>query len=252
MATSPRCHLIELPAELRLRIYEYALAPTGSLFLTSNRDYRYQVEPTISPALLATCHQIHHEASSILYEQNSVCIKLDVTDNSFPIISSSRLPQRVLEKLQHICLILDGCGAVGASPSYADVDWTALTALVSLKTLRLTLLAVGLPCHPVWKHEDYFAGVNRYCQDLVREVIERVPAATNIYYGTEEGSIERDIASRLVNAPPISHYPAGEVDEETLAIAVSTLEAEPGSKSGSVAKVFGDSDVERVVSFQRW
>jgi hypothetical protein len=240
-----RCYLLELPAELRLRCWEAALAPTGSLFLTRNRDKLHKVEPIISPALLRTCHQIHDEAAPILYEQNSVCLSVNINDNAFPLIPKSRLPQAVLAKLQHMCLILDGCSFYAHSgpyeSTYDDVDWNAVTALTSLKTVRLTVLAVALPPRPICKDEVYFTAAKKYCQDLLREVVERVPASTKITYGTGEGSAERDIVTSILkryNDYPVSDHEAGEVDGESLALAASTMEAEAGCKSGSVADVF--------------
>ena len=97
--------LFDLPPELRLRIYEYTLAPTGVLSLTTTATKRRAVLPVISPQMLATCTQLYHEAKDILYSNNEVCISIDAHDTCWPTISERRLPQPVLQKLQHVCLI---------------------------------------------------------------------------------------------------------------------------------------------------
>ncbi|KAK3052262.1 hypothetical protein LTR09_006472 [Extremus antarcticus] len=227
---TPRCHLLSLPAELRLRIYSAVLAPTNNLFLTRDRHKSYKVDPIISRSLLATCHQIHNEAASILYKENTVSIVVNINENAFPLIPKARLPQRFLEKLQHMCLFLDGCSPSWGAPT-AENDWTALTALTALKTMRLTLLAAALPSRPIWEHTAYWEAAKTFGQNVLREVVERVPASTRIAYGTEEGTVERDIATRLVdqhNLAPISAYEAGEVDGESLELAASTMEVEAG------------------------
>jgi hypothetical protein len=53
--------LLALPAELRIRIYEACLAPSGTIYLPSNAGISV-FNAGVSTALLATCHQIHAEA----------------------------------------------------------------------------------------------------------------------------------------------------------------------------------------------
>ena len=54
-----------LPAELRVRIYEYALDNDLETFAESVRE----------PALLSVCQLVHHEYASIFYATN--CIRVD-------------------------------------------------------------------------------------------------------------------------------------------------------------------------------
>jgi hypothetical protein len=109
--------LLSLPAELRLRIYSFALAPTGSIYLHRTSTKRYAVTPsTISPALLATCRQINYEASGVLYTENVVHIAVDGHDTSWPAINEARLPQFVLQKLEHLCVLLDCTSVLWANP----------------------------------------------------------------------------------------------------------------------------------------
>lgn len=91
MSTEGRCHLLELPAELRLRIFEYALAPTGVLSLLSSSAKRFTVSPTINSAILGTCRQINHEAADMLYSENEICLGVDAHDTC---VSLKYMPTR--------------------------------------------------------------------------------------------------------------------------------------------------------------
>ncbi|KAK4610101.1 hypothetical protein CLAFUW4_13743 [Fulvia fulva] len=63
---STRCHLLELPAELRNQIYELVL--TGTLRYRLRRGYsRRSVVSFLAPALLCTCKAIYQEALGIYY-----------------------------------------------------------------------------------------------------------------------------------------------------------------------------------------
>lgn len=241
METSNRCHLQELPAELRMRIYEYALAPTGSLALTSTKSKRRATVPIIAPSLLATCRQIYSEASHIIYAENSICITVDAHDTCWPTIAEARLPQRVLEKLQHLTVLLDCTSYFSAS--YADVDWTAFSALVSLRTIRFSLITVGgVPSGTSFVTRrlrplaDLFA-------ELLPEILERIPASTSIFYGTDDGSAERNVCYRAVEVRSrgrLDKLTVTETDGEELAelgLEV-TKHVERGCKSGVVEDVF--------------
>ena len=65
---SDKCHLLSLPPELRLRIYEYLYSHTIS---SQSVDWRWSyVVPLLRPqltALLRTCKTIHREAAPVLY-----------------------------------------------------------------------------------------------------------------------------------------------------------------------------------------
>lgn len=70
-----RCFLLEISAELRNRIYEYALI--------TSKDYKpivIQESTFAQPSLLCTCSQIRKEASKIYYLRNSFQFILDEWD----------------------------------------------------------------------------------------------------------------------------------------------------------------------------
>ncbi|KAF2163372.1 hypothetical protein M409DRAFT_26409 [Zasmidium cellare ATCC 36951] len=175
--------LLRLPAELRLQIYQHALHPTSTLTLTSTKTTRYAVLPRISPALLSTCPQIHAEAQSLLLTENTLALTLDAHETYWPPISESRLPQSVLEKIQHLCVVFD-C-TVSLNARYEDVDFGAFEALISLKTLRVAVIHVT---------EDVWGGPGRdpveRCVELLTEVLMRVPRSAKVFCGIEEGTQE--------------------------------------------------------------
>jgi hypothetical protein len=241
MEAKDRCRLLDLPAELRLRIYEYALAPTGSLALTSTRSKRRATVPVLGPCLLATCRQIYTEAAHILYAENAVCITVDAHDTCWPIVAENRLPQHTLEKVQHLTILLDCTSYFNAS--YHDVDWDALSALISLRTLRLSLITVG----GIPTGTSFVTRQLRPLSDVITglwpEILERIPPSTEILYGTDANSDERKAADRMIEIRQrgrLDKLTVMEVEREELAemgLEV-TKYVERGCKSGTVEDVF--------------
>lgn len=56
--------LLSLPPELRNRIYRYALIADNGIVI------QHQVSTPTIPSLLATCHQVRHEAYDIYFKEN--------------------------------------------------------------------------------------------------------------------------------------------------------------------------------------
>lgn len=242
--------LLSLPAELRLRIYSFALAPTGSIYLHRTSTKRYAVTPsTISPALLATCRQINYEASGVLYTENVVHIAVDGHDTSWPAINEARLPQFVLQKLEHLCVLLDCTSVLWAK--YGTVDLEAFTALTELRTLRLRTLVlpdeaeeeedpndpnaaaanqqqvVQAPFEPTWKFKNFPL--------LAVEILERVPVNTKILYGRNTSEDERDVTELALPGPrePFDKYYTPKFEITTL----------PGQPRDAVAREVSAEDL---------
>lgn len=183
------CSLLKLPAELRVRIYEYTLAPTRMIHLTSSAARRRVVSPTISPALLATCQQIHREAREILYAENCVCIVIDGQAFNAPAVAESRLPQRVLEKLKDVCLIFD-CTATFRTP-FTELDLDALTALSSVTRVRIAVL--------LRTDDDAGSAAMRASLDeLMTMVLQRIPATASVQWGVEADSAQARLTDALM------------------------------------------------------
>ncbi|KAJ9624875.1 hypothetical protein H2203_004825 [Taxawa tesnikishii (nom. ined.)] len=99
--------LLDLPAELRLRIYTYILAPTHSIQI--NYDYStasYKKNPTISPELLQVNKKVHAEAKRIYYEANTFFLPSEVFEKSWPIIDL-QMREEALPKLRSLFIVLE-------------------------------------------------------------------------------------------------------------------------------------------------
>ncbi|CAK1364641.1 unnamed protein product [Cercospora beticola] len=251
-----RCHLLSLPAELRTQIYEEALSPTATLHLTSTKTKRHATLPILAPPLIATNHQINQECSSLLYSNNEICIIIDAHDTCWPIISETRLPQSVLEKLEHVFLVLDCTASFRAD--YEDVDFTALEALKSLKTLRLAVVY------------DSASGLREIYEEFnpLTEILSRVPASTRVLCGVAEGSQQAEYLAEAVRKKkmPVTQWTNGNgnlrnaiedraisvIESETLKVAVAAVEDDVrGTKLGAHADVFSAYRAEqRTVTFR--
>lgn len=255
MPEETRSRLLDLPAELRIRIYEYCLAPTGTLCLTATKSKRYATTPRLAPSLLQTCRQIYTEAQDLIHEQNRVCFSIDAHDTSWPVISEKRLPQYVLERLEHAAIVLDT--ATTFYSSYHNIDWTALTALVSLKTLQLSI---------IWQREASSTTPASWMDfyDLLEEVIERIPRNTAITYGTEEGTPERELLGTVVERRQRGRTGAGWGQHGAGPVSVQELTAaeyaeleemvgsfDQGARSGGIEDVYAEYHEDRMKMFSK-
>lgn len=235
--------LLSLPAELRLEIYAHALAPTGSLYLHTTKSKRHAVSPAIPTSLLQTCRQIHSEAKGILYLENTVTFTIDAHDTTWPTISEKRLPQAVLEKLVHACVLLDCTAPFRAA--YSDVDFTPFAALTSLRTLRLRHLRIVI------------TGDGMPEPELLAEILARVPRSASIFYGPEgsddgiqmypASKAPQDVTEGRLPMPDIvrdrERRVRMDVRESTAAEleeAMGGCDVKQGSKSGGVGDVWAE------------
>ncbi|KAK6434765.1 hypothetical protein LTR95_009053 [Oleoguttula sp. CCFEE 5521] len=105
MASTP-CRLLELPPELRLRIYELLFPPSKCYFgfaaysqaMRKWRNYAYQREDRdqrlAAVALLRTCRVMHQEAAPVLYSRTIFELKFTLYDN-VNFDQTSRLPSQL-------------------------------------------------------------------------------------------------------------------------------------------------------------
>ncbi|KAK5109848.1 hypothetical protein LTR62_006455 [Meristemomyces frigidus] len=227
--------LLDLPTELRLRVYEMVLAPTGVLHLHSTTTRRKAVSPSITTALLRTNHQIYHEASNILLDQNEVTLVVNAHDTCWPTISESRLSQATLERLQHFCVILDCTEYFNAS--YSDVDLDAFSALTDLKTLRISsIYRRNYPSQCLAPlHIPQLKEFN-----VVAQILERVPATTELLFGTDEQNSQKcEIVQDLIILRNAGD--GGNVEEAPVADLQAAAEGVPGLVRG--CKSEGRADV---------
>lgn len=150
--------LLRLPREIRDRIYAYALTREQA-FLWPTEDLSYK----LSPALLATCHQIHDEATPMLYKLNRFSFKHPSDCNVFCHIMSRQHIKQVpkvgfhirekdinlflhyfksvdpvrsltydLPNLQHLIVFLTQTWQTSRDPEEAIVNWSQSSVLKNI------------------------------------------------------------------------------------------------------------------------
>nr|POF22352.1 hypothetical protein CFP56_36437 [Quercus suber] len=246
---SQQSPLLALPTELRLAIYTYVLAPTGHVHLTSSPSRRYAVCPIVTPALLRVSRQVHAEAQGILYSANEVCLAVNAHEMCWPLVAEQRIAQRALERLERVFLLLDCVGRFPAA-SYAEVDFTPLEALVRMRRLRIGLLEDAEErfwrTEPVMqKGEEGEEGEEEEdeaanSQNVLAEVLRRVPPECVVVYGTEEGSEARKVVEMVaVGKMKGIRVSVSEASRELLEEVAGRVPAEQkGVKSGATKDVF--------------
>ncbi|KAK4499208.1 hypothetical protein PRZ48_009721 [Zasmidium cellare] len=160
-----RCLLLELlPAELRLEIYELALRmdppvitidlryPTPPHRQTSpnltcpDRPHdgdQHHPNPPIPTAFLLTCHQIHHEASPILYAINKIHIHAPIfTPKPRSHLDNSGIVLERLHRIAHLAHLLTNITlSLGRLHSLGSIRWMDFftrwnAAVPAIKALR--------------------------------------------------------------------------------------------------------------------
>lgn len=158
-----------------------------------------------------------------------------LTIAQWPTISESRLPQRVLEKIQHLCVILDCSDSFRSR--YSDIDFAPFEALVSLKSLRLTIIY----------RENPDVDVTAYMHDIdfnvVATVLEKVPAQAKLSFGTVARSQQNDMVLELIDRRArgrggvVKEAPADLLEQA----AAGVVDLVRGCKSGNTVDVYAES-----------
>jgi hypothetical protein len=174
----------------------------------------------------------------MVFAQNTICITADAQALDAPLIPESRLPQKVLERLQRVCLILD-CTATYKSP-FSELDPQVLSAFINVQHLRV---AVVLRTDGDAASQD----MRDSLWMLLSYVIQHAPPRARIEYGVVAGSDEERIADELKirRQKTFRHeqrvvvvvVPGSELAEMTLGY-VSMFDQ--GCHSGGVADVFAE------------
>jgi len=105
------CLLLTLPAELRERIYRYALKgqmPDYCVFVRTGYLYSRPAAPLIAP-LLATCRQIKHEGVPIFFQDNIFCFRIGKRKYSESSIdfSACKMYAPYIPHMRHIRILVD-------------------------------------------------------------------------------------------------------------------------------------------------
>ncbi|KAH7035929.1 uncharacterized protein B0I36DRAFT_406683 [Microdochium trichocladiopsis] len=93
--------LLDLPAEIRYQIFYFLLVYHGPIAVFGSRRIRTRVDA----AILSTNKQLHHEASAVLYGQNSFNLDTSETsDEGAPAAFLHSIGTRNAGLIRHICI----------------------------------------------------------------------------------------------------------------------------------------------------
>ncbi|KAF4312228.1 hypothetical protein GTA08_BOTSDO12112 [Botryosphaeria dothidea] len=209
--------LLDLPAELRLRIYEHALTAPDHAIRIYYSYQRNRVNPNLALALLRTCRQVYSETQNIPYQQNAVYVHAHCFLTASPIIPSMHLPPPATSRLRRLFVVLDTRDTF-LSANHA-ADFRPFQSMLQLRRLGLVVVAPpdAIP-HAPWQH-------------LLAPVIERVPARCTIEYGAQSDAEKAFAALYCRSYREIVRV--AEVPREALMRAAAYCQAEQGCKSGS-------------------
>ncbi|KAJ0419999.1 hypothetical protein BJY00DRAFT_146363 [Aspergillus carlsbadensis] len=175
----------DLPAELRLRIYEYALfSPrrnklrhgNGSIGASSKNPMRSPLSHRIS--LFLVSRQMHNEAADFFYSTQAFRIFPIQDYNRMPTVRA--IPHKYLPSIGTIELIL------GSSWTSPPRSWKVTRHLGLEEMTRLRLLKVFIevdPSHPVF--EGWRISTNFYSDfagGLLRQILERLPTLMHVEF----------------------------------------------------------------------
>ncbi|KAL4873257.1 hypothetical protein BDV12DRAFT_99488 [Aspergillus spectabilis] len=178
----------DLPAEIRLRVYHYALfTPRRNRPLKSNGSVGASSKnPPRSPlshrvALFQVSRQMHNEASDYFYSTQAFRVFYLQDYSQMPTITG--IPSRYRPCIGTIELIL------GSSWTAPPRSWKVTNRLGLEEMTRLQLLKVFIECdpsHPVfdgWRISNNF--YQDFAGDLLKQILERLP---NLVYVEFDGN----------------------------------------------------------------
>ncbi|KAL3468389.1 hypothetical protein BJX64DRAFT_245770 [Aspergillus heterothallicus] len=175
----------DLPAELRLRIYEYALFTprrnkfrqgNGSIGASSKNPLRSPLSHRIS--LFLVSRQMHNEAADFFYATQAFRVFPIQDYNRMPTLRG--IPHKYLPSIGTIELIL------GSSWTAPPRSWKVTRQLGLEELTRLRLLKVFIevdPSHPVF--EGWRISTNFYSDfagGLLRQILEKLPNLMHVEF----------------------------------------------------------------------
>ncbi|KAK5699462.1 hypothetical protein LTR17_023232 [Elasticomyces elasticus] len=224
---------LDLPAELRVWVYRELLAPVGQVSFSEVhlRDHAHQNPLTVSlsPAILRTSRQIHHEAKDIPYDENTILICADLFYESSWLLAKCQMSPAALQRFTSTVLLVQDWQRDSGRPliqDYSKVDWRPLQAMTGLK--RFSIVCFNNLKKPANLEER---------TALMRQIIERLPVKCTVEFGAQDDAGKRWVSSVLeqTNSSSAAKYyevECYEVESKILQDCASEALAVQGCKSG--------------------
>ncbi|KAF2214464.1 hypothetical protein CERZMDRAFT_95729 [Cercospora zeae-maydis SCOH1-5] len=185
---------LDLPAELRNRVYVELLAPNGFIVLSRidspcgrKFDKPRSVESGSEIDILCVSKEIYQEAKSILYRDNTVCVAAAINLSTYPCIDTQLLPWSSLPLLASMTLVVDLRADDEPNNVWIDrANWLQLQKLTTLKHVRICFVeTVGL------------CGENSHKRIMLKNILERIPADCQLTFESE-GVAEIDFVQEVI------------------------------------------------------
>jgi hypothetical protein len=165
---------LDLPAELRLRVYHLLLHQHRAVDL--DPENRKNIAPVLK--LFLTCHQIHQEAFPIFYGQNTFRI---FTTYSTKKQLLTRLPLRYRSWISTLELRL-GPGFTSPPKSWKVSKNLGLHTCANLRLLKV-FVEFDPSQHDIFRHfMDTEDGYTRFSTDLFKKVLDKMPFVRTIQF----------------------------------------------------------------------
>ncbi|PPJ57692.1 hypothetical protein CBER1_00164 [Cercospora berteroae] len=174
---------MDLPAELRNRVYVELLAPTGFILLSRletpsgcKPSRELLVESGSELEILRVSKDIYKEAKSILYRENTVCVAAAIEVSTYPCIDTRLLPNSKLPLLASVTLVVDFRADGEQNNAWIDrVHWQQLQKLTTLKHLRICFVESA-------RLQDEHS----HKKLMLKNILERIPADCQLTFESEE------------------------------------------------------------------
>ncbi|KAK4900840.1 hypothetical protein LTR27_002022 [Elasticomyces elasticus] len=224
---------LDLPAELRVWVYRELLAPVGQVSFSEVhlRDHAHQnpLTASLSPAILRTSRQIHHEAKDIPYDENTIFICADLFYESSWLLAKCQMSPAALQRFTSTVLLVQDWQRDSGRPliqDYSKVDWRPLQAMTRLK--RFSIVCFNNLKKPANLEER---------TALMKQIIERLPTKCTVEFGAQNDAGKKWVSSVLeqTNSSSAAKYyevECYEVESKILQECASEALAVQGCKSG--------------------
>lgn len=139
-----RFPFLQLPPELRNRIYEFALVPNSYVHISSLRSVN-STKPRLGVHMLRTCRQINKEGSDVLYSKTNFFFRSFrwrlVVDTLMLGQAFGRLGSNTIRLIRHFTLTVrvhHGNDRL-RTPIKPTVDWNGIQHMTNLQVLQIII-----------------------------------------------------------------------------------------------------------------